>query len=118
MPLDLHPRFEEFGAEAATGGGQTLREMRRMASGMEDTAHLPALIDAAAVKRENILQRDRVSVHPDDPRLARPISIKRCPTLRWRSRTFSPISPATSVICRMIRVSTRTPSPNIALSVG
>src|ERR1039457_4432907 len=25
---------------------------------------------------------------------ALPISIKRCPTLRWRSRTFSPISPA------------------------
>src|ERR1039457_5436194 len=66
MPLDLHPRFEAFGAEAATGGGEALGEMRRTASGVEDAAHLPALIDAAAIKRENILQRDRVSFHPDD----------------------------------------------------
>src|ERR1035441_2102476 len=66
MPLDLHPRFEEFGAEAATGGGEALGEMRRTTSGVEGTAHLSALIDAAAVKNKNVLQRDRVSFHPDD----------------------------------------------------
>src|SRR5260370_42441425 len=66
MPLDLHPRLEELGTQAAAGGSQALGEMRRTASGMEDAAHLPALVDAAAFKNENVLQRDGVSVHPDN----------------------------------------------------
>src|SRR4029077_6006088 len=43
----------------------------------------------------------------------RPISSRRSFTLRVRSRSLVPTVPAIVVILRMMRVSTRTPSPNL-----
>src|SRR6266446_2634037 len=65
-PLDLHPGLEERGTQAATGGGEALGEMRRKAGGMEDAAHLAALVNAGAFKNKNILQRNHVSFHSND----------------------------------------------------
>src|SRR6202022_1050150 len=51
-------------------------------------------------------------------RAARAVSSTRRFTLRLRSRSLAPTSPAIFVIFLMGRVSTRTPSPNRLLSVG
>jgi hypothetical protein len=51
-------------------------------------------------------------------RAVRAISSRRNFTLRLRSRSLAPAAPAISVIRRIARVSTRTPSPSNVLSVG
>src|ERR1035441_849270 len=51
-------------------------------------------------------------------RAARPISRIRYFTLRLRSRSLAPTSPAMAAIRFIARVSTRTPSPSKLLSVG
>src|SRR6516162_3798248 len=51
-------------------------------------------------------------------RAARAISSIRSLTLRLRSRSLAPAAPAMLVIFFIVRVSTRTPSPNKLLSVG
>jgi hypothetical protein len=51
-------------------------------------------------------------------RAARAISSTRHLTLRLRSRSWVPAAPAIPVIFCIVRVSTRTPSPNRLLSVG
>src|SRR5499427_4649472 len=51
-------------------------------------------------------------------RLSQAICITRRPIVRRRSRNRVPCSPTRSLICFMIRVSTRVPSPNRLLSVG
>ena len=66
MELDLHPGFENCGTEAATGGGEALGEMWRLAGGVEDAANFAAFVDAAAVEDENVLQGDHVAFHAGD----------------------------------------------------
>ena len=51
-------------------------------------------------------------------RAARAISSTRSLTLRLRSRSLDPAAPAILVTFFIVRVSTRTPSPNRLLSVG
>jgi hypothetical protein len=51
-------------------------------------------------------------------RAARAISSTRSLTLRLRSRNLAPAAPAIPVIFLIVRVGTRTPSPNKLLSVG
>jgi len=51
-------------------------------------------------------------------RAVRAISSTRSFTLRLRSRSLAPAAPAMPAIFFIVRVSTRTPSPNKLLSVG
>ena len=84
---------------------------------------------------ELVLRMDRLELHLNGPvigtqifigerkkrrrnRATRPISSRRSFTLRVRSRSLVPTVPAIVVILRMMRVSTRTPSPSKVLSVG
>src|SRR5579862_375907 len=64
--LDLHPRFEDGGTEAAPGGSQAFSEMGRLPGGMENAAHFSAFVDAAALENENVLERDHVAFHADN----------------------------------------------------